>query len=345
MWELARVAEAAGDGELGRGGDDARPRHPARVDLVADHDVHAGLAGGGADQGGEAVVVEDLRVAHGDERVLLGRRVAERVEARPLLGVADVGVAVDEARHERRPAAVHHLRAVPFDPLPALGHLLDAVALDQDLAPVGPLAGAVEYRDVGEQRLRHSRPLSPARPAAHGERLFDLFLLLPAPVSPAPPCGGGHTKPRLPADCTDTRRMHLGRSAQHRAYPLRTETLRAFVAPASFQARATHHGAVGGGSRVRQHRAMSRANSHAATSSTRLRRALDSARLPARPIPHAFGATVAGPFGNSAAVLPYLTLSRFVSLYLALSRNILGILAKKSALPNRDTPHGGAVSS
>ena len=49
--ELARIAQAAGDGQLRRGRQHARARDPAGGDLVADHDVHAGLARRGADQG------------------------------------------------------------------------------------------------------------------------------------------------------------------------------------------------------------------------------------------------------------------------------------------------------
>ena len=174
----ALVAEAAGDGDLRRTRPVARAGDAACVDLVPDHDVEAGLRRARADRRGHAVVDDRPRVVHGDERVLLGRDLGHRL--RP--GVAHVAMRVHEPRHQGGAVAIHHRSTPPRQFLAVPGDLLDAVALDRHLAPIGPLAVAVIDADIGEDgarhvpflpenrggRISHARPKAGARQCARG---------------------------------------------------------------------------------------------------------------------------------------------------------------------------------
>ena len=106
----ALVAETAGHGDLGAAGAQAGAGQFARLDRVADHHVDAQLGAGGAVGAGEAVVEQQPRVARGDQRVFLGRRVAEIGRA-CAVDEGDVGVALDQAGHQRHAAGLDHLRA------------------------------------------------------------------------------------------------------------------------------------------------------------------------------------------------------------------------------------------
>ena len=153
---LADIAVARGADQLGTGGAHPRPRGKTGVDLIADDDVEARLGAAGADDGGEAVVQDGAGVAERVERMLLGRHLADIAQPGGV-GVADVAVAVDHPRHQRRAVALDDLGILARDLVRALGHRFDPIAPDQHLAAVGLASGAVEDRYVGEQPVGHRR--------------------------------------------------------------------------------------------------------------------------------------------------------------------------------------------
>src|SRR5437667_4855452 len=148
-----RVAEAAGDGDLWAVGEKARPGHAAGLDLTLQHDVEPRLRRRRGEGARVAAVEHQLRVAHRDEHVLLGR------QARQLLGrhvgEAEVRVRLDEAGHQRRPAGVDEGRAAGRRRR-AGRDLGDPVGFDAHGAGEGRLAGAVEDPGVGDQVRAHS---------------------------------------------------------------------------------------------------------------------------------------------------------------------------------------------
>ena len=147
----ANVAEAAGDGHLGGRREHPRPRDLARLDRVPDHDVEPGLGGGRAAKAREPLVEQELRVAHGEEGVLLGGKGSHPFEAGGV-GERRMGVGLDETRHQGRAAAVDDVRALVVHLRP---HVLDAVALHPNLAGDRGIARAVENLYVGEDRVGH----------------------------------------------------------------------------------------------------------------------------------------------------------------------------------------------
>ena len=164
------VAEPARHRHLRRRRQHARAGNVAGVDRVADDDVEPWLGRGGAADAGEALIEEDLDVLDRQQQVLLGRNFAQRLEARRV-GEARMGVRFDQARHQRRAAAVDLLGAGGADRLARLRDRLDAVAVDQHLAAERRAAATVDHRHVPEQRLCHRicPPfLSPAGCAASG---------------------------------------------------------------------------------------------------------------------------------------------------------------------------------
>ena len=161
---LAGIAVAGGTDQLR-----ARSAHPrtwrqARVDLIADDDIEARLGAGGADDGGEAVVQNGAGVAERIQRVLFRWHLADVAKSGGV-GVADMAVAVDHAGHQHCAVALDDLGTIARDLVRALGHRLDPIAPDQHLTPVGFPTGAVEDRNVGEQRVGHRRTYSAAASA------------------------------------------------------------------------------------------------------------------------------------------------------------------------------------
>ncbi len=152
----ADVAEPARDGHLRRRGEHARAGNFAGVDGIADDHVEPRLGGGGAVDAGETLVEHQLGMARRQQRVLLGRNRAERFEV-GRVGEAYVRMGLDEARHQRRAAAVdHHRLAGRRRPLAA--DALDAVALDEDVTGERFGARAVDDPDVREERACHGDP-------------------------------------------------------------------------------------------------------------------------------------------------------------------------------------------
>src|SRR5438094_1216095 len=147
-----RVAEAAGDGDLWAVGEKARPGHAAGLDLTLQHDVEPRLRRRRGEGARVAAIEHQLRVAHRDEHVLLGR------QARQLLGryvgEAEVRVGLDEAGHERHARAIDHRRTARRRRR-AGRDLGDAVAVDADGAGERLAAGAVEDPGVGDQVGAH----------------------------------------------------------------------------------------------------------------------------------------------------------------------------------------------
>src|SRR2546422_1396567 len=130
-----------------------RPAHPAGLDLTLQHDGEPRLRRRRGEGARVAAVEHQLRVAHRDEHVLLGR------QARQLLGrhvgEAEVRVRLDEAGHQRRPAGVDEGRAAGRRRR-AGRDLGDPVGFDAHGAGEGRLAGAVEDPGVGDQVRAHS---------------------------------------------------------------------------------------------------------------------------------------------------------------------------------------------
>src|SRR5437867_9652222 len=155
VWQVqhVRVAEAAGDGDLGPVGEQPRPRHAAGLDLALEHHVQPRLRRRRRERARVAAIEHQRRVAHRDEHVLLGR------QARQLLGrhvgEAEVRVRLDEAGHQRRPAGVDEGRAAGRRRR-AGRDLGDPVGVDAHGAGEGRLAGAVEDPSVGDQVRAHS---------------------------------------------------------------------------------------------------------------------------------------------------------------------------------------------
>ncbi len=103
MQEIA-VAEPAGHRDLGAVGEGPRPGEPSRVDLALQHHVEARLGRGRRQRARVARVEHRARVADGGEEMLLGRQAGQLVgdDVRE----AQVGVRLDQARHQGRAASV-----------------------------------------------------------------------------------------------------------------------------------------------------------------------------------------------------------------------------------------------
>ena len=64
---------------------------------------------------------------------------------------------LDQPRHQRGAAAIDDSGALLRERFARLADLLDAIALDQDLARIGSGTGAVENGDIREQGAVHER--------------------------------------------------------------------------------------------------------------------------------------------------------------------------------------------
>jgi len=94
------VAQVAGAGQFGTGGQQPRTGDVPGIDVVANGHVEARLRGPAAEAGGEAGLKYDLGVVQGLQRVFLGRHVAGIGNA-GLVHEGQVRVAFDQARNHR----------------------------------------------------------------------------------------------------------------------------------------------------------------------------------------------------------------------------------------------------
>ena len=161
--ELPLVAEPAGGDDLGRGRLEPRSGIASGVDHVPQHRLDAELVvadARGREEARETLIEHLLRVLQREHHMLFRRKPPDLGQARAV-GVADVGMGLDEAGHQGRAGTVHHRRAVGPDLAFALGDLLDEIALEQNLARIGALGLAVEDRHVFEECLCHRWGLPP----------------------------------------------------------------------------------------------------------------------------------------------------------------------------------------
>ena len=94
------------------------------------------------------------RIVEREHHVLLGRELPDLGQAHAI-GVTDVGVGLDQARHQGGARAVHHGGTIGPDLALAAGDLSDEVALQLHLARVRALGVAVENRHILEKGLCH----------------------------------------------------------------------------------------------------------------------------------------------------------------------------------------------
>ena len=153
------VAQPAGHGDLRAIGEVARPGDAARLDLALRTTMsRRGLADAAEKHARVPAVEHGLRVADGDEQVLLGRQAREVVRVmsamlRCACGSMSPGISV-------APAAVDDGRAGGAAS-PAPRDRGDAVALHAHVAGEGLAAAAVEDAHVGDQEAGHvSRSLA-----------------------------------------------------------------------------------------------------------------------------------------------------------------------------------------
>jgi len=137
----ALVAEIAGVGQLGAGGQQSRPRCVPRVDLVPDHDVEAWLGRAAAHARREARFEYDPGVAPGLERVLLGGDIARFGDV-GFVQKRQVRVTVHQARDDRVPRHVDAPSGA--ESAPGLRHQLsNPVTSNQHIGRECRLSGSV----------------------------------------------------------------------------------------------------------------------------------------------------------------------------------------------------------
>ncbi len=146
--ELANVAEPACRGDLGRRRAHARAWNSACVDRVADHGLEPELRRRRGVDAGEARIEHELHVLHRRQHVLLDRDLAELLELHEV-GVGDVGMGLDHARHERVTATVDDFCVAAIERA-RRAHGANAVAFDEHVGGDGWRPFAVEHDDVGE---------------------------------------------------------------------------------------------------------------------------------------------------------------------------------------------------
>ena len=157
----AHIAQPGRRRQLGTGRPRAGPRNVAGIDGVADHDIQARLGRRRAVARGKTLLQEFSGVLGRAQRVLLGRHEAQAFE---VCGVEEgqVRVGLDQPRHQRGAAAVHHVGSVGGKRRALRGNGLDAVALHQHLARERRRTRAIEHGDIPEQDFSHG--LSPPSP-------------------------------------------------------------------------------------------------------------------------------------------------------------------------------------
>ena len=156
--EQVGVAQAAGHGDLGPVGEQARAGEAARLDLALDHHVEARLGRRGGERARVAGVQHGARVAKGGEQVLLRRQARHLV--RRDVGEAEVRVRLDQAGHQRGPAAVDDALAGARRRR-LLHDVGDPVAVHAYRARERLEAGAVQDAYVRDQEAGHvSRSLA-----------------------------------------------------------------------------------------------------------------------------------------------------------------------------------------
>jgi hypothetical protein len=110
-----------------------RARDAAGVDLVADYHVEPELGRRPGKRARESRVEQNAGVVHRDEGMFLRRDGADVGEG-VFAAIPDMGVPLDEARHQRGAGGIDLRRPVPGQPLVSRGDGDDAVALDANLA-------------------------------------------------------------------------------------------------------------------------------------------------------------------------------------------------------------------
>ena len=108
--KLAAIAQAAGHGEFRAGGQQARPVDHALIDGVAHRDVEPDLGGRRRTGAGEACAQQFARGVHGEQRMVLGRQLAQRRAARRI-DEGQMSVAFDHPGIRNLPAA--SIRSAP----------------------------------------------------------------------------------------------------------------------------------------------------------------------------------------------------------------------------------------
>ena len=148
----AAVAVPAGGAERLAGDEQPRPRQQPLVGRL----LEAPVGAAGVAHAGEAAIEHGAHEHGGARRHQRQRHVLEPRDGD--LGQHDMHVAVDQARHQRAPAAVDHVGARRLD---RLGRdLLDLLALDQQLVAAAQLVVlGVEHLEVLEEILRRGRAL------------------------------------------------------------------------------------------------------------------------------------------------------------------------------------------
>ncbi len=147
------IAEAADRRDLRTGGKVARPGEATLVDEALGDHVETRLRGGGAAASGEAGVDDELRHLHRDKHVLLDLHHVDGIDARRVVP-GKMQMRVDHPRHQRGAHAVDDSRAAHgagAETGAAARHLLDAIALDKNLARIGIFAGRIENAHIGEK--------------------------------------------------------------------------------------------------------------------------------------------------------------------------------------------------
>src|SRR5579875_1270631 len=152
---LAVALAAAIDRALEGGGFEARPRHEALGDFVAQLHLDLRPRRAAGKSRGIAMIEDGLGIVRGDEDMVFDRRHEGRHDAIDGAGESQMRVGLDETRHQGAALAVDDLGTRRGDPLAALRHGLDALALDQHLARKRRRAAAVEDRHVADAYGSH----------------------------------------------------------------------------------------------------------------------------------------------------------------------------------------------
>ena len=164
--ELQRIAGAAGGRHVRAGHEHARPGHHARLDRVAQRDVHVGPVGPHVAHGREAGHERHARVLGAPERVVGRGRLEEPLLPVHVAASGEVRVQVDPPRGERRLPKVDHASA---------GRDLEARAEGGDLVALDAHHGGRQHR--ASRAVDQSRRLDDddleggARRARLGERV------------------------------------------------------------------------------------------------------------------------------------------------------------------------------
>ena len=109
--KLAAIAQAAGDGQFRAGRQQARSVDHALVDGIAHRDVEPDLGGRRRTGAGEACSQQLACSVHGEQRMVLGRQLAQRCPARRI-DEGQMGVTFDHPRHQELARGVDTIGSV-----------------------------------------------------------------------------------------------------------------------------------------------------------------------------------------------------------------------------------------